>query len=157
MRFLDHTQLDIHTHTHTLGRNLMIEWSARRRGRYIINPYYCRIPWHALPRSRVIHLHSHLNSMLCSVVLGIQHNSKVPAHCRMPCVRIWTVQMMKLSTNLCLCSRHFNKRIIEIKLKIFSTSELEGKNDQPQVPAALSCGPGVHRIKLRSRAGQGGM
>jgi hypothetical protein len=65
--------------------------------------------------------------------------------------------MIKLSTNLCLCSRHFNKWIIEIKLKIFSTPELEGKNDQPQVPAALSCGPGVHRIKLGSRAGQGGM
>jgi len=40
---------------------------------------------------------------------------------------------------------------------IFSTPELEGKNDRPQVPAALSCGIGVHRIKLRSRARQGGI
>jgi len=65
--------------------------------------------------------------------------------------------MIKLSTNLCLCSRHFNKLIIELKLKIFSTPELEGKNDRPQESAALSYGSRVHRIKLRSRAGQDGI
>jgi hypothetical protein len=65
--------------------------------------------------------------------------------------------MKKLSINLRLCSRHFNKWVIEIRLKIFSTPELEGKNDRPQDPAALACGSGVHRIKLRSRAGQGGI
>ena len=95
--------------------------------------------------------------MLCGDVLGIQHNSNVPAHCRMPCVRIWTVQMTKLSINLCLCSRHFNKWIIEIGLQTFSKPELQGKNDRPQDPAALPSGNGVHRVKMRSRAGQGGI
>jgi hypothetical protein len=47
--------------------------------------------------------------------------------------------------------------MIEIKLKIFSMPELEEKNDRSQVPAVLFCGPGVHRIKLRSRAGQSGI
>ena len=42
------------------------------------------------------------------------------------------------------------------KLMIFSTPELEGKNDRPQDPTALTCGSGAHRIKLCSRAGQGG-
>ena len=40
---------------------------------------------------------------------------------------------------------------------VFSKPELEGKNDRPQEPTALSCGRGVHRIKLRSRAEQGGI
>jgi hypothetical protein len=33
-RFLNHTQLDTHTHTHRAGRTPLDEWSARRRGRY---------------------------------------------------------------------------------------------------------------------------
>jgi len=38
LRFIDHTQLDIHTHTHKhTGRTPLDKWSARRRSRYLHN------------------------------------------------------------------------------------------------------------------------